>query len=51
MGPVALLVFKTSVPANTGLVSSTLTRLRHPSSIISYNTGTYPCSQRFSLVA
>lgn len=32
MGPVALLVFKTSVPANTGLVSSTLTRLRHPSS-------------------
>ncbi len=28
MGPVALLVFKTSVPANTGLVSSTLTRLR-----------------------
>ena len=30
MGPVALLVFKTSVPANTGLVSSTLTRLRHP---------------------
>ncbi len=32
MGPVALLVFKTSAPANTGLVSSTLTRLRHPSS-------------------
>jgi hypothetical protein len=30
MGPVALLVFKTSAPANTGLVSSTLTRLRHP---------------------
>ena len=29
MGPVALLVFKTSAPANTGLVSSTLTRLRH----------------------
>jgi hypothetical protein len=28
MGPVALLVFKTSAPANTGLVSSTLTRLR-----------------------
>lgn len=30
MGPVALLVFKTSAPANNGLVSSTLTRLRHP---------------------
>ncbi len=29
MGPVALLVFKTSVPANTGLVGSTPTRLRH----------------------
>lgn len=31
MGPVALLVFKTSAPANNGLVSSTLTRLRQPS--------------------
>jgi len=30
MGPVALLVFKTSVPANTGLVGSTPTRLRQP---------------------
>lgn len=30
MGPVALLVFKTSAPANTGLVGSTPTRLRHP---------------------
>ena len=29
MGPVALLVFKTSAPANTGLVGSTPTRLRH----------------------
>ena len=29
MGPVALLVFKTSEPANTGLVGSTPTRLRH----------------------
>ena len=28
MGPVALLVFKTSEPANTGLVGSTPTRLR-----------------------
>ena len=32
MGPVALLVFKTSEPANNGLVGSTPTRLRHPSS-------------------
>ncbi len=32
MGPVALLVFKTSAPANTGLVGSTPTRLRQPSS-------------------
>ena len=31
MGPVALLVFKTSEPANNGLVGSTPTRLRHPS--------------------
>ena len=30
MGPVALLVFKTSEPANNGLVGSTPTRLRHP---------------------
>lgn len=29
MGPVALLVFKTSEPANNGLVGSTPTRLRH----------------------
>jgi len=28
MGPVALLVFKTSEPANNGLVGSTPTRLR-----------------------
>ncbi len=31
MGPVALLVFKTSEPANNGLVGSTPTRLRQPS--------------------
>ena len=31
MGPVALLVFKTSEPANTGLVGSTPTRLRQSS--------------------
>lgn len=29
MGPVALMVFKTSEPANNGLVGSTPTRLRH----------------------
>ncbi|MBF8261652.1 MAG: hypothetical protein HW376_1181 [candidate division NC10 bacterium] len=33
MGPVALLVFKTSEPANNGLVGSTPTRLRHPLSV------------------
>jgi len=32
MGPVALLVFKTSEPANNGLVGSTPTRLRQSSS-------------------
>jgi len=31
MGPVALLVFKTSEPANNGLVGSTPTRLRQQS--------------------
>ena len=33
MGPVALLVFKTSEPANNGLVGSTPTRLRQSSHI------------------
>ncbi len=33
MGPVALLVFKTSEPANTGLVGSTPTRLRQSLSV------------------
>ena len=33
MGPVALLVFKTSEPANNGLVGSTPTRLRQSLSV------------------
>ena len=45
MGPVALLVFKTSEPANNGLVGSTPTRLRQLF-CSPYGIETFACGMR-----